>query len=517
MSNNNPTVLEQLRGFPVFQMIIIMLLRLSEPIAFSSFLSYIFFMIKSFRITKNDAEVSRYSGYLASAFSLSQFFSSVPWGIASDKFGRKPSILFGCMGTAFSMILFGFSKNFTLAFISRILMGLLNGNVPIMRTTVGEIAVEKRHQGIAFSNLSLIWGLGKCIGAYLAGHLTDVDHFREYKRDEQPQEDSIFIKFPFAYTNIVIALLILNFCIIGWLFLEETHDELKNKRDRGLEIGDKIRKLLGFEVPDRPWQMKKGESFETLIDENSIDYEDSEYEMQSISSNEYVPIKIEEEPNIFTWPIIHRISCNFFISFSNIIYTEFFPIFLAKTIRPESLKIPFHMKGGFGYSTDSTGKLLSITGLIGVIAVSLLFPIINKYFTILTAFRIGLMIIPILFFVIPLNLFTIPEYTHSYSHTLTTTLLYLNAGFLSFFGSINNSQMVLLIHRASPRKQRALINGYTISITALSRFIAPLIWGWVMSKFDLSGTGGLSWWLLAGEGLFVFGLSFILNEDDEQD
>ncbi|KAI5952246.1 hypothetical protein KGF54_003112 [Candida jiufengensis] len=515
---NNPTVSEQLQGFPVFQMCIIMLLRLAEPIAFSSFLSYIFFMIKSFRITKNDAEVSKYSGYLASAFSLSQFFSSVPWGKASDKWGRKPAILIGCLGTALSMVLFGFSCNFFMAFVSRILMGLLNGNVPIMRTTVGEIAVEKRHQGIAFSNLSLIWGLGKCIGAYLAGHLTDVDHFREYRREEQ-NTNSLFVKFPFAFTNIVIALLIFNVVIIGWLFLEETHDDLRTKRDRGLEVGDKIRKLLGFEVPDRPWQTKKGESAETLIDNNSIDsLEDNDFEMQSFSSNEYIPIKVETEPSIFTWPIIHRIACNFFISFTNIIYTEFFPIFLAKTMMPKSLKFPFHMRGGFGYSTDATGKLLSTTGLIGVITVSILFPIINKHFSLLTGFKIGLAIIPLLFFALPLNLFTIPEYNHlTSSHALTTTLLYINAGFLSFFGSINNSQMVLLIHRASPKKQRALINGYTISITALSRFIAPLIWGWVMSKFDFSGTGGISWWLLAGVSVFVFGLSFILNEDDEHD
>ncbi|KAI3404488.2 hypothetical protein KGF56_002680 [Candida oxycetoniae] len=238
-------------------------------------------MIKSFRIAKNDAEVSKYSGYLASAFSLSQFVSAVQWGKASDKYGRKPTILLGCLGTAISMIVFGFSTNFYMALIARTMMGLLNGNVSIMRTTVGEIAVAKRHQGIAFSNLSLIWSLGKAIGYYLSGKLTDVDHYRDYKRDlDEKKENGLFDKYPFAFSNIVVASLIFCFIILGWLFLEETHDDIKRKRDIGLDVGDKIRQLCRFETLDRPWHLKD-ESEARLM---SISDEE-DYEMESLNND----------------------------------------------------------------------------------------------------------------------------------------------------------------------------------------------------------------------------------------
>ncbi|KAI5953762.1 hypothetical protein KGF57_003971 [Candida theae] len=504
-------------------MVIVGLLRLSEPIAFASYLSYIFFMIKSFRIAKSDADVSRYSGYLASAFAFSQFLSSVKWGKASDKYGRKPIILFGCFGTAISMIVFGFSTNFYMACAARIMMGLLNGNVSIMRTTVGEIAVEKRHQGIAFSNLSLLWSLGKCVGAYLAGKLTDVDHFRNYRRDEEEskhESDSLFVRFPFAFSNIVISSIILCFIVLGWLFLEETNERVNHKRDRGLEIGDSIRRLLGFEVPDRPWKMAKSEDGEFLIEENSLRDDDLEendtYELRSLTSNEEVTTKKNTDIALFTWPIIYRIICNFLLSFCNIIYTEFLPILLSKSIDAKSLKFPIHSRGGFGYSTEAVGKLLSVTGLTGVICVSLLFPVINKYLSLLTAFRSGLGFIPLISFTLPLIIFTIPEYNPLFhSHAQTTALLYLNTFLSSFVGSISFSQMTLLIHRASPKQHRAVINGYTISFTAFARFLSPLIWGWIMSLCDSHGIGVVAWWMLGAIYLVVFFFTFLLSEDDE--
>ena len=525
---SNPTITEQLEGFPIFQMVIVGLLRLSEPIAFASYLSYIFFMIKSFKIAKTDADVSRFSGYLASGFAFSQFLSSVKWGKASDKYGRKPIILLGCFGTAISMIVFGFSTNFYMAFFARVMMGLLNGNVSIMRTTVGELAIEKRHQGIACSNLSLLWSLGKCIGAYLAGKLTDVDHFRNYRRDSKEglhNSDSLFDRFPFAFSNIVISSLILCFMVCGWLFLEETNDRVRHRRDRGLEVGDAIRRLLGFEIPDRPWRRGKSEDSEFLIHDNSLpeefddDDDDTEmYELQLLTSNEENTTKQGTDIALFTRPIIYRIFCNFLLSFCNVIYTEFLPILLSKTVDVDSLRFPIHSRGGFGYSTESVGKLLSITGISGVVLVSLLFPIINKYLSLLTAFRTGVGFVPIISFSLPLIIFTIPEYNPMFHlHATTTALLYLNTFFSSFVGSISFLQMTLLIHRASPKQHRAVINGYTISFTAFARFLSPLIWGWIMSLCDKNGVGVIAWWLLGAIYLIVFLFTFLLSEADEQD
>lgn len=282
---------------------------------------------------------------------------------------------------------------------------------------------------------------------------------------------------------------------------------------------------LGFEIPDRPWRRGKSEDSEFLIHDNSLpeefddDDDDTEmYELQLLTSNEENTTKQGTDIALFTRPIIYRIFCNFLLSFCNVIYTEFLPILLSKTVDVDSLRFPIHSRGGFGYSTESVGKLLSITGISGVVLVSLLFPIINKYLSLLTAFRTGVGFVPIISFSLPLIIFTIPEYNPMFHlHATTTALLYLNTFFSSFVGSISFLQMTLLIHRASPKQHRAVINGYTISFTAFARFLSPLIWGWIMSLCDKNGVGVIAWWLLGAIYLIVFLFTFLLSEADEQD
>ena len=48
-----------------------------------------------------------YSGFLAASFCGAQFFSCLPWGMFSDRYGRKPAIILGILGSAFGMIVFG--------------------------------------------------------------------------------------------------------------------------------------------------------------------------------------------------------------------------------------------------------------------------------------------------------------------------------------------------------------------------------------------------------------------------
>lgn len=79
--------------------------------------------------------------------------------------------------------------------------------------------------------------------------------------------------------------------------------------------------------------------------DDSEDDENETYELQLLNSNEDRTLKQETDIALFTWPIIYRIFCNFLLSFCNVIYTEFLPILLSKSIDVESLKFPIHSRG----------------------------------------------------------------------------------------------------------------------------------------------------------------------------
>lgn len=92
-------------------------------------------MVKGFGMD----DASFYAGILIASFSLSESLTSLFWGGLSDRVGRKPVLLLGCFGTMLSLLLVGFSTNFTMALCGRIIGGALNGNIGMLeeRTETG--------------------------------------------------------------------------------------------------------------------------------------------------------------------------------------------------------------------------------------------------------------------------------------------------------------------------------------------------------------------------------------------
>lgn len=87
-------------------------------------------MIESLDVPKD--QVAKWAGIAASMFPLAQTVTAVPWGRASDRYGRKPIILLGLTSTMITSLLWGFSRSITMAIVVRALAGAGNGNVGIM-------------------------------------------------------------------------------------------------------------------------------------------------------------------------------------------------------------------------------------------------------------------------------------------------------------------------------------------------------------------------------------------------
>lgn len=57
-------------------------------------------------------------------------------------FPYRPAMLLGLCGTIFSITLFGFSQNFAWAVSARLLWGLLNGNIGVVKTYLSEVCTS---------------------------------------------------------------------------------------------------------------------------------------------------------------------------------------------------------------------------------------------------------------------------------------------------------------------------------------------------------------------------------------
>jgi MFS family permease len=86
-------------------------------------------MVRDFHLSDDERDIGYFAGLVAASFSLAQFLTSVPWGIVSNHWGRRPVILIGLLGNVVTSILFGFSRSLQWAIITRACCGLLNGNL----------------------------------------------------------------------------------------------------------------------------------------------------------------------------------------------------------------------------------------------------------------------------------------------------------------------------------------------------------------------------------------------------
>lgn len=101
--------------------------------------------MKKFQVG-NEQDASFYAGLLISSFSLAEALMGMYWGGLSDRMGRKPVLMIGCAGTMFSMVMVGFASDIWMALIGRAIGGLLNGNIGVIQTMVGELVSKPEHE-----------------------------------------------------------------------------------------------------------------------------------------------------------------------------------------------------------------------------------------------------------------------------------------------------------------------------------------------------------------------------------
>ncbi len=106
-------------------------------------------------------------GLLYSVYSLAQLVFSPFWGGLSDRIGRKPVMLVSIFGAFCAYILFGLSHSLAVLFISRIVAGVMGGNISTAQAYVADITDhENRAKGMGL--IGAAFGVGFMLGPAIA-------------------------------------------------------------------------------------------------------------------------------------------------------------------------------------------------------------------------------------------------------------------------------------------------------------------------------------------------------------
>lgn len=114
-----------------------------------------------------------YVGLISSAYAFCEFLVAPTLGVISDKYGRKPVLLFSLVGSVIGYLLIGIGGSLPILFLGRIIDGLSAGNISTIFAYVGDISKNEdrgKNYGFTGATLGLGFLFGPAIGGFLANY-----------------------------------------------------------------------------------------------------------------------------------------------------------------------------------------------------------------------------------------------------------------------------------------------------------------------------------------------------------
>lgn len=116
------------------------------------------------------SQASQYGGWLVFVYAFAQFFFASVLGNLSDKYGRRPVLLFSLLGFCINYILTGLAPSILWLFIGRLIAGITGASHTVAAAYIADISTpQKKAQN--FGLLGAAFGLGFILGPVLGGIL----------------------------------------------------------------------------------------------------------------------------------------------------------------------------------------------------------------------------------------------------------------------------------------------------------------------------------------------------------
>ncbi|KAI9861613.1 MAG: hypothetical protein M1813_005223 [Trichoglossum hirsutum] len=509
VSPNNPAKSEPVTWLSLPhkpQLLILALCRLSEPLSNTCLLSYLYYLIRSLQPpTNTDAQISRQAGLLVSLFAIAQFLTSMLWGRLADTWGRKPVIVVGLILSIMSNLGFGFGRSIGAVMAWRVVAGVGNGNIGVMRTMTAEIVREKKYQSRAFLLLPLVFNSGVIAGLAFGGWLADpVTNLPAVFGPEgslnfahDPEGVAWMRKFPFALPTMFNACVLGVSLLLAVCGLRETLPGRAEQKDYGIMVGRAAVRLI-----KRAWArggVAKG--YMMVGADGDGDGGDVSEKGLCHSKPSGPPLAKRAPPppfrSIWTRDVLYTLLSFALLPLHNSAFMQIFPLFLSTPCAPDNHPALIFFNGGLGLPSSAVGNWLAVFGVSGIFLQLLIYPRMQARIGTLWSYRIALVIFPAVYVIAPyLSLLPAHGIFRWFSISLVLFLQVMSRTFAI------PSSVILLTNIAPSPSTLGTIHGAGNMLASLSRAVGPAVGGWVFGWGMDRGVVGVVWWtylaLIAG-------------------
>eukprot|EP01119_Soliformovum_irregulare_P016403 TRINITY_DN4736_c0_g1_i2.p1 TRINITY_DN4736_c0_g1~~TRINITY_DN4736_c0_g1_i2.p1 ORF type:complete len:505 (-),score=111.80 TRINITY_DN4736_c0_g1_i2:22-1536(-) len=426
---------QKITPLPMKQIIPLITILITESITTTMLFPFVGFMVAGFGYKKE--EVGFYAGFIASCFNFAQLFSSVFWGWLSDRRGRRTILLVGMVGNIVTVIIFGMSQNLTMAILARLASGLMNGNVGVAKTYLGEIT-DQTNQAKGLSMVSITWGMGVIIGPLIGGLFSDpVGQFG--------WENAFLHQFPFLLPCIITASITTVGLFTGFFFLTETLHKNKTSPQPPPDSPPFAQVELDEIVDAEPHQSPPPDKPVSMAVRT----------FRRMKQNSVFSILTEATPLLC-------LSLYVVMAGISIVYDEVYSLWCITDIQ----------YGGLGFDEKRVGLSMIPAGIITITANLFLVPILDRKIGPISSFKIGNAITLIQFALLPTtNLWA------GYSDVGLWFQLVFCVLLRSFGSTLSFTNMFILINNCVSRDRLGTMNGLGQSSAALARAFGPAVGG----------------------------------------
>lgn len=167
--------------------------------------------------------------------------------------------------------------------------------------------------------------------------------------------------------------------------------------------------------------------------------------------------------------------------------------------------LPFYFQGGFNFSSQTNGMLLSIQGVLQMIAQLFIFPWISRKLGNLRTFYLTIALYPFLYMLAP-YLALLPK-------DMRIPGIVLLLVWKVTAQSLSYPSLAIMLANASPSKKvLGTLNGAAAASASVCRGFGPTVSGAVDSVGDRIGMSGLAWWTCAAIAAVGWMPGFFMEE-----
>ncbi|KAI4865690.1 MFS general substrate transporter [Hypoxylon rubiginosum] len=520
------------------QLFILSLCRLSEPLSNVCLLPYIFYLVRSVLQPPTPEEtdspsppsespsqstdaaaarISEYSGLLVAAFPLAQFLVSLPWGRLSDRYGRRASIVGGLAVSVVANIGFGFSRTMAGLLFWRVLAGLANANVGIMRTVTAEVVRERRFQTKAFLLLPLVFNAGMVASLALGGCLAEpvvnlpwlFGPDGVFNTTGNPDGVPWALDYPYALPALLNAALLGFALVLAVTGLRETLPGKEDQSDIGLRTGDAIMRWIRRL---RPRQQQQEYVRIDLIDSSEDTFlgqvqPEAEKPVASIVAgpgSRNVPFR-----KIWTRRVLCALVSFGLLPLHNSAFMHIFPVYLSSPPADNSEASFFAFAGGLGLRSSTIGLWLAVFGVGGILLQLLIYPRLQARLGTRGVFRIALFLFPATYAAAPYLSLLAGDDGARWLVLGLVVCAQIAARTMAI-----PSTVILLTEAAPARTVLGTVHGAGNMLASLARAVGPALGGYVFALGVEEGVVGLVWWLyLVAIALCALAWSYVMESD----